>query len=154
MIKRMSIVFLAAIFLAGASPILAEEAHGTAEQAKAMIEKADQFLKAHGKEAAYAAFTGKTNGFAEGDIYIFVVDYEGMTLAHGGNAKLVGKNMFNLRDSDGKTFIQEMVGKAQKGGGWVDYKWVNPQSKKIELKTTLVKAIEGQKAFLGCGIYK
>jgi cytochrome c len=153
--KRVLYILTALLFLAGATAIQAGDgAHGSADQAKAMIEKADLFFKAHGKDAAYAAFTEKTEGFVLNDIYIFVVDYDGMTLAHGGNAKLVGKNMLNLKDTDGKLFIQEMINTAQKGGGWIDYKWVNPQSKKIEMKTTLVKPIEGQKAFFGCGIYK
>jgi cytochrome c len=154
MIKRACYIFLAVLFLAGGSAIQAEEVHGTADQAKAMVEKADQYFNAHGKDAAYAAFTGKAEGFVLNDLYIYVVSKEGVILAHGANAKLVGKNLYNLKDSDGKLFIQEIIKVSRSGSGWVDYKWVNPQSKRIEQKSTLVKPIEGQDAILACGIYK
>ena len=148
-------ILLVGLILVGVTTLYAaDDSHGTAAQAKAMVDKAAQFLKAQGREAAFAAFTEKKEGFVLNDLYIFVVDYDGMTLAHGGNAKLVGKNMLNLKDPDGKLFIQEMIKEAQKGGGWVDYKWVNPQTKKIDPKSTYAVPIEGMKAFFGCGIYK
>ncbi len=62
--------------------------------------------------------------------------------------------MIGLQDADGKFFIQEMIESAKKGGGWVDYKWTNPETKRIQDKSTLIKPLPGIDAFLGCGIYK
>ena len=156
MVKRVSAVLIWALFILACTSMLSatDSAQGTADQAQAMVEKASKFLNEKGTDVAYKAFTDKTDGFVLNDLYIFVVQYDGLTVAHGGNPKIVGKNMLNLKDSDGKLFIQEMINLAQKGGGWVDYKWVNPQSKKIEPKSTYVKAVDGMKAFYGCGIYK
>jgi signal transduction histidine kinase len=39
----------------------------------------------------------------------------------------------------------------QKGGGWVDYKWVNPTSNKVESKSTYCQAEGG--IVLGCGYF-
>jgi len=76
-----------------------------------------------------------------------------VTIAHGGNAKLVGKDMLGLKDADGKFFIKAFIETAKsKGNGWVDYKWVNPQTNKIENKSTYVQKVDDY--FLGCGIYK
>jgi len=62
--------------------------------------------------------------FTKGELYIFVVDYEGLTLAHGGNANLVGKKPERFPGRpDGKLFLQGFIEQAKKGGGWVDYKW-------------------------------
>ena len=49
--------------------------------------------------------------------------------------KMVGKNMMDLRDADGKYHIKERMEAAQKGtSGWQDFKFYNPVSKKIEPK--------------------
>ena len=36
--------------------------------------------------------------------------------------------------------------------GWVDYKFPNPKTSKIEQKTTYVEGLDGW--ILGCGVYK
>jgi cytochrome c len=126
---------------------------GTKEEAMAMVKKATEYIKANGKEKAFAEFTNKKEQFVDRDLYIFVVDFKGLTLAHGGNEKLVGKDMFGLKDADDKLFIQNFIEVAKtKGSGWVDYKWANPVTKKIENKSTYVFKVDDY--FLGCGIYK
>ncbi len=51
-----------------------------------------------------------------------VIDFIGMTLSHGGNPKLIGKAMSGSRDSDGKSFIKDMIEGAEiKGSNWLDY---------------------------------
>ena len=128
-------------------------AGGTANEAKGLVDKALAFIKSEGKEKAFAEFTNSKGKFVDRDLYIFVVDFKGLTLAHGGNAKLVGKDMGELKDADGKFFIKEFIELAKtKGSGWVDYKWANPTTNKIEPKSTYVQKHEDY--FLGCGIYK
>lgn len=129
-------------------------AGGTAPEAEEMVQKGLDFIKANGKEKAVEAFSNPTGEFVKGDLYLFIVENQGLTLAHGGNPKLIGKNMAELKDANGKLFIKEMIDLAQTGGGWVDYKWTNPETKKVQDKSTFVKPIEGMQAFLGCGIYK
>ena len=123
------------------------------DDAKALVKKAVAYLKEHGKEKAFAEFNNPRGRFVKGDLYIFVNDFSGVTLAHGsGNTKLIGKNMIALKDPDGKYFIKELANKAKEGGGWVEYKWTNPASKKIEPKMTYVEPF-GDLA-VGCGFYK
>jgi signal transduction histidine kinase len=128
-------------------------AGGSANEAKTLVAKGVAFVKAEGKEKAFAEFTNPKGKFVDRDLYIFVVDFDGITLAHGGNAKLVGKDMSGLKDADGVYFIKEFIKVAkEKGSGWVDYKWVNPTNKKIEPKSTYIQKVDNY--FLGCGIYK
>ena len=128
-------------------------AGGTANEAKVLVEKGVAYIQANGKGKAFAEFTDIKGKFIDRDLYIFVVDFTGLTLAHGGNPKLVGKDMSELRDSDGKFFIKAFIELAKsKGSGWVDYKWQNPVTKKIEPKSTFIQRCEDY--FLGCGIYK
>lgn len=47
------------------------------------------------------------------------------------------KNPLDVPDADGKLFRHEMVAIANgKGKGWVDYKFRNPASGKVEAKTS------------------
>lgn len=146
--KKLLVAILINLFL-----VSAVWAGGTADEAKAIVEKAAAFIKANGKEKAFAEFTDPKGKFVDRDLYIFGVDFNGLTLAHGGNAKLVGKDMSGLKDSDGELFIKKMIDQAKaKGTGWVDYKWTNPVTKKIEAKSTYVQ--KQDEYFIGCGIYK
>ena len=62
-------------------------------------------------------------------------------LAHGANRSFVGKQWIDVKDPDGKPFIKEMVDAAnQKGNGWVEYSWYDP-----EIKETLPKAVYFEK---------
>lgn len=128
-------------------------AKGTAEEAKALVGKAVAYFKANGKDKAITAFNDPKGEFVKGDLYIFLFDADCLTLAHGANPKLVGKNIGELKDADGKYFMKEMAALAKKGGGWIDYKWTNPETKKIQDKSSYVLPLEGG-LFVGCGIYK
>ncbi len=128
-------------------------AAGTATDAKAMVEKAAAFMKANGKEKAFQAFSDQKGQFVKDDLYIFVLDPKGMTLAHGGNPKLVGSNLMELKDPNGKFFIKDMIdGANAKGAGWSDYSWPNPATKKVAPKSTYYQKVDD--VIIGCGIYK
>lgn len=108
----------------------------TPEEAKAMAERAAQYIRDNGTDAAFAAIDDLHGPFRQGDLYVFVHDTTGMVLAHGGNAALIGKNTIRLTDVDGKAFVKEIV--AVQDRGWVDYKWQNPETKELAPKTVYV----------------
>jgi len=111
------------------------------------VKKAAALVKANGKEKAMAEFNNRKGAFNDRDLYIFAVDFNGKVLAQGGNPKLVGKDFSKI------PFIRDMIALAKsKGSGWVDYKWTNPVTKKLESKTSYVQRIDDY--FLGCGVYK
>ncbi len=124
----------------------------TADEAKAMVTKAVAYYKANGKEKALAEFSNPKGEFVKGELYLTVWDFKGTQIAHGSNPKLIGKNLLDLKDTDGKLFVKEFMDVAKKGNGWVDYKWTNPETKKIQAKTVYLEAVE--ETLIGCGIYK
>lgn len=127
--------------------------HGTAQEAEAMVKKAIAYIKAKGADTAFPEFNNPKGSFSDRDLYIFVLDLSGKTLAHGANPKLLGKNISTLKDVDNKAFIEEMLAAAKsKGRGWIDYKWPNPTTKAIELKSTYFEKADDM--VVGCGIYK
>lgn len=122
------------IFLAG--PVLAGE-RGTKEEAKALVEKALAFYKQNGQEKTVAEANNPSGQFIDRDLYIFVLNTDGLRLAHGTNQKLVGKSILEIKDIDGKAYGQEIVQAAKASGTcWVDYKFTDPTTKKIAEKTT------------------
>ncbi len=128
---------------------------GTADQAKALVEKGLAHIKADGDDKAGEDFTAKDGKWQEKDLYIFVQKLDGTMVAHGGNKGLVGKNHFELKDASGKLFVKEMIEIAKtKGSGWADYMWTNPVSKKLEAKSTYIVRIPGYDGYIGVGIYK
>ena len=144
--------FLVAILI---NPFLTSIAFdvGTANDAKSMIQKAAAFIKANGKEKAIAEFNNPQGKFIDRDLYILAVDFKGIILANGANAKRVGQNMLGLKDANGKLLFPEFIETAKtKGSGWVDYKWVNPETKKVEDKSTYIQKTDD--FFIGCELRK
>jgi signal transduction histidine kinase len=107
----------------------------TKEEAQAMVKKAVAFIKAEGAEKAYPVISTKGGQFTDRDLYIVVYGLDGKVLAHGANQKLVGKDMIEAQDVDGKYFVKERTELGRKQASfWQDYKFVNPITKKVEPK--------------------
>lgn len=127
--------FAAMALLVGAAMPASAGEFATKDEAKAMVAKAVAFVQANGAEKAYAEFTAKSPAFIDRDLYVVVYSLNGTVLAHGANVKLVGKDMMDATDVDGKYYVKERVAlAAKKADFWQDYKFVNPVSKKIEPK--------------------
>jgi signal transduction histidine kinase len=87
------------------------------------------------------------------NLYPFIYDMSGKCVAHGARPALIGKNLIDLKDQDGKFLIREMVAISKgPGRGWVDYKWPNPLTNKIEDKSSYIEKMGDY--FVGVGVYK
>ena len=156
MLRHLSAV-LAVFVLALGIPAAAQkqDKKGTAAEATAMVEKAIAHIKKVGREKAFADFNNKGGAFTDRDLYVVVYDMKGKVLAHGANDKMIGKDVMDLRDNDGKYFVKERVEMMSKGPdakGWQDYKFMNPVSRQIEPKSMYLRRYED--LIVGCGIYK
>ncbi|MDE2427727.1 MAG: cache domain-containing protein [Burkholderiales bacterium] len=125
----------------------------TPEDAVAMVEKGVSYMQKNGKDALITEINAKNPEFIKGAIYLYVRAMDGKILAHPINQKLIGKDMLNLPDADGKLYRKEILELAKsKGKGWVDYRYNNPVSKQVENKTTYILR-EGD-IILEAGIYR
>ena len=140
------------LFALGMNAFAAER--GTREDAQNMVKKAVAYVKEKGRDKAIEEFNNPKGSFIDRDLYIFAfsTDGTGVELANGANAKLIGKNVTDMRDADGKYLIQDILKVGKAGQGWVDYKWPNPVSKLIEGKATYVERVGD--LVIGCGYYK
>ena len=126
-------------------------ARATKEQAVEFVKKAVAYHEKNGTEKSLAEFSNPKGEFVKDDLYLTVWDFKGTQIAHGANAKLIGKNLIDLKDADGKEFVKEFMKVADKGSGWVEYKWTNATNKKIENKATYLQ--KSKDILIGAGIY-
>lgn len=144
---------LALLLVAALCTLANAQSKGSKDEAVAMVKKAVAHIKAHGRDKAFAEISNPQGMFVDRDLYVVVYDMQGNCLAHGANAKQIGKNLMDLRDPDGKYFVKERVelGKAN-ASFWQDYKFVNPQTKLIEPKSMYMERLDD--LLVGCGAYQ
>jgi signal transduction histidine kinase len=127
----------------------------TAEKTAAinLVGNAAAFVKKNGNDAGIKELNNPKGKFVDSALYVFAYDTAGMMVAHPINSKLVGKNMLEVPDVDGKLFRKEIIATALKSKtGWVDYKYKNPVNGQIENKTTYLQLVNN--LILCCGVYK
>src|SRR6266849_1913533 len=97
---------LLVIVLAAGSAFAIESAtkseSATKEEALTMVKKAVAFIMERGPAEAYNEISKKPGIFTDRDLYVLVYRLDGTVLAHDSNAKLIGKDLSDLQDVDGK----------------------------------------------------
>lgn len=149
-------VLLAAVLAFGllSGAAAAQTAKPTQDDAKAITVKAVDLIAAKGLDDAAKAFNADGE-FKFGEIYVNVIDLAGVWKVYPPRPAGVGQSVVNVKDPDGKMVVQEIIKVANETGeGWVEYRWLNPASNKIEPKVTYVKRVPGQDLIAYVGIYK
>ena len=130
--KKQLVIAITITLTTYTTTISAQESRATRGDAEKMVKKGVDFLKKNGKDKAAAEMTAPSKTFVDRDLYLVIYDMHGVPLAHGQNAKQVGKSLIDLQDPDGKLFVKERVDFAKsKGTFWQDYKFTDPLTKKV-----------------------
>lgn len=128
---------------------------GHADDAAAMVKQGIAFLRTAGRRQMLAAVNQASAQFRDRDLYLSIYDIDsGTVVAHATTPRLLGANIAEIRDIDGRFFIRDMVvaSTGNQSSGWIDYKWQHPIS-----QATLVKSAYFERAgslILACGCYK
>jgi methyl-accepting chemotaxis protein len=128
---------------------------GTAEEAQAMVQRAVEYLNAHGKDALLTEVNKMNKGqFVELDLYLMVMDIDSYKfIGHSLNQRVLNYDSRLSKDVDGKYYMRDMVDMAKNSGqGWVEYKWNHPITNEVKEKTSYVQRV-GNLAIV-CGAYK
>ncbi len=150
--KKLSALIAIFVLAVGVHAALAAE-KGTKEEAVAMVKKAVAYLKANGREKAFKEFDNPHGQFVDRDLYVFVGDMAGRCLAHATMPQLVGKNMMEVQDPEGRFITKERLKMLQtKNSGWQTYKYLNPKTKKVETKSTYMERVGD--LYIGVGVYQ
>jgi signal transduction histidine kinase len=123
---------------------------GTAEEAKAMLERAVAAVEAD-KAAALAAFTAGTGGFKDRDLYVACNNAsEGTVTAHGADPAWVGRSIYEVTDVAGKKVGEEIQAVAAEGQlNTVEYLWPRPGETEAVPKVTYVTKVADQVCVVG-----
>lgn len=142
---------LAFFCLVGHSIAMAAE-RGSPEEARGLVARAVQHIATVGKDRALEDFSDPKGKFVDRDLYIVVHDFTGRILAMP-NPVLRGKDASQLKDADGRLFVQQVLAVAKdSGSGAVDFRWPNPVTQKIEAKTSYLQRYEDM--IVSCGSYR
>ena len=145
MLKLRSTVAAAAM-LVGVAGAASSADYGTAEEAKAMLQKAVQAVKAD-KAGALEKFTKGEGGFKDRDLYPYCGGPDGNFTAH---PTLVGKSLKELKDKAGKALGEEVYAKAKEGEvSTVEYMWPRPGENEPVQKVVYVTKVDDQVCAVG-----
>ena len=137
----------------GSTMAMAAEQRVTPKEAEAMVKKGVASLKTGPRDKVLADITDPKGPYVDRELYLTVYKMDGTALAHGANAKFVGKNMIELRDANGKEHIKERLELVKtKSTFWQDFTFLNPLNKKIEPKQMYCE--KSQELVVCGGIYK
>ncbi|MGD8386716.1 MAG: cache domain-containing protein [Desulfobacteraceae bacterium] len=89
----------------------------------------------------------------DGKNYFWVNNLQGRMLMHPTNAQLEGQIVTAIRDAVGKLIFVEFIQTClEKGEGFVDYLWPDPEGKAPQPKTSLVKLFKPWGWVIGTGL--
>ncbi|MGJ4966170.1 methyl-accepting chemotaxis protein [Bradyrhizobium sp. HKCCYLRH3061] len=89
-----------------------------------------------------------------GNEYFFVTDLTAKMLMHPISTKLVGQDVADMKDPNGKKLFIEMIDVVrQHGRGFVDYDWPKPGSETPQPKLTHVAGFAPWNWLVGTGVY-
>jgi two-component system NarL family sensor kinase len=87
------------------------------------------------------------------DGYFFVYQLDGTVLMHSRQPELIGRNLWQLRDAQGRATIQELINQAKAGGGYVEYQWRKPSTGQMVPKLGYVVSLPQWGWMIGTGLY-
>ncbi len=147
-IKGLVASLLACLLLPGL--LLAAE-QDDEQRARALLERAATHYQQEG-ERAFAAFS-RLGQFTEDDLYVFVVDRDGIMLASGGPSRqLIGRDISPLLDDQLRTGFQAILEHPVSGDILEgEYRWINWRQGRVERKKAFYRVFD--QAILAVGYY-
>lgn len=91
--------------------------------------------------------------YDRGDGYFFAYDYSGLCLVLPHQPELVGQNLWDIRDRDGRPVVQALIAKARQGQGYFRYVWNKPSVRQVAPKLGYVIGLQRWGWMVGTGIY-
>ncbi|MDM8550922.1 cache domain-containing protein [Desulfobacterales bacterium HSG2] len=149
--KKLMIVALTLVF---ALCVTGNALAGEKEDCIKLCKDAAKMIKDKGLDAAKAEVNKKDGKFVKGSVYVFMTDMTATMIAHPLRPDLIGKNLKDLKDSDGTPFFQNFVNvaKGKDGKGWVGYKWPKKKGEDPSQKESYI--LKAGDAIVGAGYYK
>jgi len=97
-------------------------------------------------------YTDYQRFFPNDEGYFFTYKIDGTRINVPTNKSQNGKNVIDLKDTDGVYFIRELIETAKKGGGFVSYRFDKPGAG-VQPKLAYTRLIPGTDVIIGTGVY-
>jgi signal transduction histidine kinase len=107
-------------------------------------------------EGAFPLLRDRSGPFVVKDAYVFVVDPNGTEVVNPAFPNLEGRNILDVKDTQGKPLVREMLAVSEaRGSGWVDYMWPRPGESVSTQKSSYVRRADvgGRRLMVGAGVY-
>lgn len=128
---------LVLLTLVAPSPILGRGKSPLSHQAveiESLVDKASDVLVDRGSKA-FADFRTKGSSWRYADVYLFVVDMNGIVLFSAARPDREERDFLDDRDADGKRFHKDFIEVVKTfGSGWVDYMFPKPGQSHARVK--------------------
>jgi polar amino acid transport system substrate-binding protein len=126
----------------------------TKDEVTAFVDEAYAYVQAHGKNASIKEFMNTSGSFFRGGLYVFALNKDGVEVCLPTEPEKVGTNRWDVKDSNGVHFVQEMINTAsEQGSGWVAYQYVNPaMGYQVQQKLSYVRKVDDE-WLIGAGTY-
>jgi len=125
----------------------------TRAEAEVLVKEAVAYMKEHGKGPGLAEISRRNGLFAKGDLYVFAYNLDMVSVAHPYHPDLLGRQLHDIPDAQGKLFRLEIQAKAlSDGSGWVNYQFENPKEHRLEAKSSYFELY--QNLILCAGVYR
>jgi methyl-accepting chemotaxis protein len=125
---------------------------GSADEALNLVQRAVALYQQQGPRAL-GEITERVKEFTDRDMYVFAFDRQGIYRALSGKPDKVNTAVKDNPGVDGAKLVSDAFDQASHGGGWVDYAFTNPQTGKVDMKTSYVLPVSND-LIIGCGVYK
>jgi signal transduction histidine kinase len=124
-----------------------------------LVEDAARLMERKG-EQAFREFAEQDSKWLNDDYYLFVYALDGTCMFHPVTPELIGKNVIDLKDMNGKPIVRQITDVGRKGendaSGWVFYLWQNQTQLIPSWKSAYVRKVvapNGQTYVVGSGSY-
>ncbi|MBR0801605.1 cache domain-containing protein [Bradyrhizobium jicamae] len=147
-------VLFIAVATAGLGLAFAGTPESNSERVKKLAADGAALIASEGIEKACKMLRVRNGPYFQGEYYVFVFDFTGVWRCYPPHPEAEGQSIIDLRDSDGRPLVRDMISLAkERGEGWLDYRWTDPVTSKIELKSTFVKRVPGAELLAASGYY-
>ena len=152
---RSAVVFLWALIAFSCMPAAHGAEFGTREEAMAMVKRVQDYFAKYGPDATFRAINRKAPGFLDRDMFPFVHTIQPSQVVASPIAAVVGKNLYDVQDQDGKFYTRELIRVATTPPyhGWVDFRFLSVKTNTVEDKSAWVERM-GDNYLVGVGVYK
>ena len=155
MVRKFVIAAAPAVFVALLPSAFAQQTHGTADEARAMLMKAVAAVRADEAKALDMFNTGE-GGFRDRDLYVFCISTRDGTIVATGNPNLkqaLGVDIRTAQNSTGRAFGKEIYAAIQKPEGQItEVGYMSPKPGADDTLVAKVSLVARADADLGCGV--